>query len=266
MKTSLIINGAAGRMGKQVLALSLESENFSIAAAIDHPGHPDIGKDAGLLAGAGPIDIKLGCQYPPNADVMIDFSLPEATDKTLDYCLDSNVTLVLCTTGLSDLQVEKVHAAAKKIPIVRASNMSVGMNTLFGLVGKIAKTLGDDYDIEIVEAHHRFKKDSPSGTALSLAENIAAETDRPYPDCLVHGRQGKDALRQSGTIGMHAVRAGDIVGQHSVIFSALGETVTISHNAHSRDTFARGALRAATWLKGKSPGLYSMNDVLGIEA
>jgi len=149
--------------------------------------------------------------------------------------------------------------------VVYATNMSVGMNVLFATVGKVAKMLGEDYDIEITEAHHRFKKDSPSGTALSLAEEICSDTERPYPGCLVHGREGKEATREKGTIGMHAIRAGGIVGQHSVIYSALEETVTISHNAHSRDNFAKGAVRAAKWIAGKSAGLYSMKNVLGIE-
>ena len=143
--------------------------------------------------------------------------------------------------------------------------MSVGMNTMFALVGKVASMLGPDYDIEIVEQHHRFKKDAPSGSALTLAEIIAKATGKKFPDCLATGRNGKDALRDKGTIGMHAVRAGDIVGIHSVILSTLGETVTLNHTAHSRDTFVRGALRAAGWLVNKKPGLYSMADVLGLK-
>jgi 4-hydroxy-tetrahydrodipicolinate reductase len=190
---------------------------------------------------------------------------------------------------LSDSQRKKIEAAASKIAIVCATNMSVGMNTLFTLAGKVASMLGEDYDIEIVEEHHRFKKDAPSGSALTLAENIAKATGRKFPDCLVCGRpaspqsggrglaeggQGKDAMRKKGDIGIHAVRAGDIVGIHSVIFSTLGETITLNHTAHSRDTFARGALRAAGWLVGpstslgttrKKPGLYSMADVLGLK-
>jgi 4-hydroxy-tetrahydrodipicolinate reductase len=139
------------------------------------------------------------------------------------------------------------------------------MNVLFALAGKTASMLGDDYDIEIIEQHHRFKKDAPSGSALTLAENICKATAKKFPACLTHGRSGKDALRQKGTIGMHAVRAGDITGVHSVVFSTLGETVTLNHTAHSRDTFARGALRAAQWLIGKKPGLYSMTDVLDLK-
>jgi 4-hydroxy-tetrahydrodipicolinate reductase len=196
---------------------------------------------------------------------VIDFSLPEAADGSIDYCAGNKAGLVLGTTGLSDSQRKKIESASSKIPIVCATNMSVGMNTLFALVGKVASMLGPDYDIEIVEQHHRFKKDAPSGSALTLAENIAKATDKKFPDCLTNGRSGKDALRDKGTIGMHAVRAGDIVGIHSVIFSTLGETVTLNHTAHSRDTFVRGALRAAGWLINKKPGLYSMADVLGLK-
>jgi len=264
MKPELIVNGAAGRMGKRILALTVESGEFNITGAVDYAQCPDLGKDAGLVAGIGKIGVDITSEFPPDADVMIDFSLPQATSAVIEYCEKNNVALVLATTGLSDGQIEKLNTAAKTIPIVQATNMSVGMNVLFATVGKLAKMLGDEYDIEITEAHHRFKKDSPSGTALSLAQAICEDTDRPYPDSLVHGREGKDALRQKGTIGMHAIRAGDITGEHSVIFSALGETVTISHSAHNRDNFARGALRAANWIIEKDTGLYSMKDVLGI--
>ena len=252
-------------MGRRVIAMAAESAAFNIAAAVDIATHPDIGKDAGLLAGIGEIGVNLTAACPKTADVMIDFSLPQATDATIEYCAKNGIALILATTGLTGSQLINLKTAADKIPIVYATNMSVGMNVLFATVGKVAKMLGEDYDIEITEAHHRFKKDSPSGTALSLAETIAEETARKYPDCLVHGRHGTDALRKKGTIGMHAIRAGDITGQHSVIYSALGETVTISHNAHNRDNFARGAVRAAKWVTKKSPALYSMKNVLGIE-
>ena len=264
MKPELIVNGAAGRMGKRILSLAIESGEFNIAGAVDLARCPDLGKDAGLVAGAGEIGVGITCEFPPEADVMIDFSLPQATDSVIDYCRKNNVALVMATTGLSDGQIEKLNAAAKTIPVVQATNMSVGMNVLFATVGNLAKMLGDEYDIEITEAHHRFKKDSPSGTALSLAEAICEDTGRPYPSSLVHGREGKDALRQKGTIGIHSIRAGDITGEHSVIFSTLGETVTISHSAHNRDNFARGALRAANWIIEKDAGLYSMQDVLSI--
>jgi len=165
---------------------------------------------------------------------------------------------------LSDEQRAKMSAAAKEIPIIYGTNMSVGMNVLFNVVGKVASMLGEDYDIEIVEQHHRLKKDAPSGSALTLGENICKAAGRSFPGCVVDGRSGRDALRKKGEIGMHAVRAGDITGVHSVMFGGLGETVTLGHTANNRDTFVRGALRAAKWLVGKEAGLYSMADVLGI--
>jgi len=264
MRPKLIVIGAAGRMGKRIISLAIESGRFDIIAAMERKNHPDIGKDAGLVAQVEPINVKLDSIYPVGADVAIDFSQPEAADVTIGYCADNNVAIVLGTTGLSDAQRKKIKAASAKTPIMYATNMSVGMNVLFSLVGKVANMLGEEYDIEIIEQHHRFKKDAPSGSALTLAENICKATGRDFPQALTHGRSGKDALRQKVDIGMHAVRAGDITGKHEVIFSTLGETVTISHTAHSRDTFARGALRAAEWLIGKKPALYSMADILGI--
>ena len=265
MKPALIINGAAGRMGKRIVALAFESKQFDIVGAADYAEHPDLGKDIGPLAGIEAINVDLSANFPDSADVMVDFSLPQAADKAIDYCVKNNVALVMGTTGLSDGQSAKLKNASAKIAIMQATNMSLGMNLLFATVGKVAKALGENYDIEIVEAHNRLKKDAPSGTALSLAEAVCKETGRDYPGSLVHGRAGKETERQSGTIGMHAIRGGDIVGKHSVIYSTLGETVTISHSAHTRDTFVRGALRAAEWITGQKPGLYDMQDVLGLK-
>jgi len=265
MKPRLIVNGAAGRMGRRILSLAIDAGEFEIIAGIERKGHPDIGKDIGMLAGAGPINLKLTDCNPPAAEVMVDFSAPAAADACIDYCRENNVASVIGTTGLSNAQLERIKAISEKIPVIQAANMSVGMNMLFELVGKVAGMLGEGYDIEIIEAHHRFKKDAPSGSALTLARNIATARGLDWPGCLVHGRSGKDALRQKNSIGIHAVRAGDITGRHSIIFSTSGETVTLSHNAHSRDTFAAGALRAAKWLLGQKPGLYSMADVLGLK-
>ncbi|MBN1125437.1 MAG: 4-hydroxy-tetrahydrodipicolinate reductase [Sedimentisphaerales bacterium] len=265
MACKLIIHGAAGRMGRRILNLASESGDFKIVGAIDHSTHPDLGKDAGSLAGIGAIGVPLGAEMPSGGEVMIDFSLPTGVEKAIEMCLDKNIALVMGTTGLENNQREKLKKAAKQIAIIYGSNMSVGMNVLFSLVGKVAQMLGSQYDIEITETHHRHKKDSPSGTALTLAERICAQTGRIFPECLVYGRHGKEALREEGTIGVHAIRAGDITGQHSVIYGSLGETLTLSHTAHNRDNFVRGALRAALWLKGKTPGMYSMAQVLGIE-
>jgi 4-hydroxy-tetrahydrodipicolinate reductase len=259
MNPKLIIVGAAGRMGRRITVLALESKKFEIIGTIEDKNCPEIGKD---LEHAG---VKITSEFPPKADIVIDFSLPAAFDSTLNYCLKNNCSLVMGTTGLSVEQIKKIDDAAKKIPVIQATNMSVGMNLLFETVGQLAKKLGDDYDIEIVEAHHRFKKDSPSGSAMTLAEKIAAATNKKIPDCLDIGRKGKEALRKKGTIGMQAIRLGDTVGEHSVMFGTLGETVTISHSAHSRDTFAAGAIRAALWLVGKKPARYSMADVLGLK-
>jgi len=264
MGIKLVVVGAAGRMGRRILSLAVESGQFDIIAAVERQGHPDIGKDSGLIAASGPIDVMLTDACPTAAaDVAIDFSQPEALGRTIDFCLENNVALVSGTTGLSDQQRDKIKAATGNIPVLYATNMSVGMNVLFSLAGKVASMLGAEYDIEIVEQHHRFKKDAPSGSALTLAENICKATGRDFPESVTAGRCGKDALRRKGTIGMHAVRAGDITGVHSVIFGTLGETVTLNHTANSRDTFARGALRAAKWIVGKQPALYSMADVLG---
>jgi len=264
MGIKLAIIGAGGRMGQRILALAVESGQFDIVAAVDSPGHPEIGKDAGLAAGTKPIEVMLTDAYPQTAaEVAIDFSQPEAVENTVAYCIGKGAALVCGTTGLNEHQRAQLKAASGKIPVLYGTNMSVGMNVLFGLVGKVASMLGPDYDIEIVEQHHRFKKDAPSGSALTLAENICKSMDFDFPEALVNGRSGKDALRQKGTIGMHAVRAGDITGVHSVIFGTPGETITLNHTANSRDTFAKGALRAATWLAGKKPGFYSMADILG---
>ena len=266
MGTKLVVIGADGRMGRRILSLAAESGQFDIIAAVDRPGHPDIGKVLSLESASGLIEVVLTDTYPTAAaDVAIDFSQPEAVNETIDYCLKNDVALISGTTGLSEQQQDKINAAAGKIPVIYGTNMSVGMNVLFALVGKTASMLGDEYDIEIVEQHHRFKKDAPSGSALTLAENICRATGRDFPEAVVHGRSGKDAERQKGTIGMHAVRAGDITGVHSVIFGALGETVTLNHTANNRDTFVRGALRAAKWLVGKKPASYSMADVLDIK-
>ncbi len=264
MKTKLVIVGCAGRMGKRVTALAVESGRFEIIGAIEKKGHSDLGKDAGLVASAGQLNININYTWPQNADVVIDFSQPETADKTVNYCIDNQTALVLGTTGLTAEQHKGIKKASEKIPVIYGTNMSIGMNVLFSLVESAAVMLGSDYDVEIIEQHHRFKKDAPSGSALTLAQRICRATDRDMEASVVYGREGRDALRKEGQIGIHAVRAGDITGIHSVIFSTHGETVMLNHTAHSRDGFAKGALRAAQWLLGKKPALYSMADVLGI--
>ena len=265
MKPKLVIVGAAGRMGRKITFLAQQSKQFDIIGAVEDKNCPEIGKDAGLLAGCGSINVKNSSEFPAGADVVIDFSLPAAADSVIDYCVKNKSALVMGTTGLSAQQLKKVDEAAKKIPLIQATNMSVGMNLLFEIVGQVAQKLGNEYDIEIVEAHHRLKKDAPSGSAMTLAERIAAQTNKKFPDCLDIGRKGKEALRKKGSIGIQAIRLGDAVGEHSVMFGTTGETITISHSAHSRDTFAGGAIRAALWLIGKKPARYSMADALGLK-
>jgi len=261
--SKIAITGAAGRMGRRIAALAIESEQFDIVSAMEYPGHEAIGSDVGALAGVGAFGVAISDSLSDSADVLIDFSLPESTMHWLDVCRARNLAMVIGTTGLTESQLAEVADAARKIPIVQAANMSVGVNVLLKVVADLARALGPDYDIEISETHHRFKKDAPSGTAIALAKSICQAIGREYGDAAVLGRGGQSS-RSPGEIGMHALRLGDTVGEHSVHFGNLGETVTVSHSAHTRDTFARGALRAAQWIVGKPPGLYSMQDVLGL--
>ena len=255
------ITGAAGRMGRRIAALTIESQEFDIVAAMEAPGHPELGKDIGELAGVGTFGVEVRDSLEGSPEVLIDFSQPEGTIKWLDAAVDRGAAMVIGTTGLTESQLAAVADAAGKIAIMRAANMSVGINLLLKVLAEVATALGSDYDVEISEAHHRFKKDAPSGTAIALAKAICQATGKDYGETVVFGRGGQ-CPRRSGEIGMHAMRVGDTIGEHTVSFGNLGETVTIGHSAHTRDTFARGAIRAARWLVGKSPGLYSMHDVL----
>jgi 4-hydroxy-tetrahydrodipicolinate reductase len=258
----IAITGAAGRMGGRIAALALaEGKNFQVVSAMEMPAHKAMGADVGVLAGAGPCGVAVSETLQGSPQVIIDFSTPEGTLKWLAAARQRNLPMVIGTTGLTESQLAEVADAAAAIAIVQSPNMSVGVNLLLRIVGEVARTLAEDYDIEIVEVHHRFKKDAPSGTALALARAIGQATGRDIGKVLVHGRSGQSP-RKSGQIGMHAVRVGDTVGEHTVYFGNLGETLTFSHSAHTRDTFARGALRAAGWVVGRKPGLYTMQDVL----
>ncbi len=249
-------------MGGRIAALALaDTKSFQLVSAMEMAGHKILGSDVGTLAGAGPCGVAVSEGIQGDPQVIIDFSTPEGTLKWLDIARQKKLGLVIGTTGLTESQLAEVADAASQIAVVQAPNMSVGVNLLFKLMGEVAKALGDDYDIEITETHHRFKKDAPSGTALGLARSICQATGKELDKVLVHGRSGLSP-RKPGQIGMHALRVGDTVGEHSVYFGNVGETITISHSAHTRDTFARGALRAAAWLVGKKPGLYTMQDVL----
>ena len=259
------IHGAAGRMGRRLVALAAEDQALTLVAALDQPGHELLGRDAGAMAGIDPAGVVLADRFDADAlpDVVIDFSLPEGFRNALELCRAQGVALVVGTTGLTDADHAAIDAVAKQIPILQAPNMSLGVNLLFTLAGQIAATLGDDYDIEITEAHHRFKQDAPSGTALGLAQAICDATGKDIQNDVSHGRSGAQP-RRTGEIGMHALRLGDVVGRHTVSFATLGEEVQISHQASTRDVFVRGALRAAAWLAGRPKGRYHMKDVLGL--
>lgn len=263
--TRVVIYGAAGRMGRRLIALTVENPALTLAGAIEQAGHTLLGLDAGELAGVGPIKLPLTASLPSGgADVVVDFTVPAATRHAIDACGAARTALVIGTTGLGSDDHARIDEAARTIPVLQAPNMSLGVNLLFALAAQVARQLGDDYDIEIVEAHHRYKKDAPSGTALGIARAICEATGRDINTALVHGRHGDELERQPGQIGMHALRLGDVVGEHTASFATLGERLELTHVATNRDIFARGALRAAAWLHGKPPGRYGMRNVLGL--
>ena len=265
MKVAVL--GAAGRMGRAILSCLVESGDLRLAGAITEPGDPALGRDVGELAGLGPLGIPLTDDYQQGlhgAHVAIDFTVPGALETNLRACVKSGTALVIGTTGLEERHFKAMEAAAHDIPIVYGRNMSVGVNVFMDLVGRAAKTLGEDYDVEILEAHHRQKVDAPSGTALALGEKVAAAKGRKLSDVAVYARQGRTGPRVPNTIGFSVIRGGNIVGDHSVRFIATEEQIEFMHQAYDRKTFARGALRAARWTVGRAPGLYAMADVLGL--
>lgn len=264
--TRVAVNGAAGRMGRNLLAACLDDPALELAAAFEHESHERLGSDTGVLIGRESIDLPLSTGVDPGRfDVVIDFTRPEATLALIDACRGSGAAVVVGTTGFSAEQRAIIGAAARELPIVLAPNMGVGVNLVFGLVDTAARALGDDdYDIEVIEAHHRHKVDAPSGTALRLGEVAAEALGRDLDDCAVFSRHGDTGERARGTIGFATVRGGDIVGEHTVLFAGPGERIEITHRAASRMVFARGAMRAARWLSQRPPGLYDMQDVLGL--
>jgi 4-hydroxy-tetrahydrodipicolinate reductase len=264
MKTQIAINGACGRMGQRLVALSREDPEFQLVAAIDWAGHPSQGRDAGELASVGPLGVAVTPSLPLDIrpDVLIDFSVPEGSMGAVKVCEDRKIPIVVATTGHSDQQRKEIEAAAHATAVLFSPSMSLVVNLLFKLVNDTAVALkGKGFDVEIVERHHRFKKDSPSGTAMHFARVVQQAMDIPK---LVHGREGMVGERPQAEIGVHAIRAGDNVGEHTIIFSALGETLELVHKGYSRDSYARGALMAAKFLANKPAGRYSMADVLGL--
>jgi len=260
---NIVIAGCSGRMGHALLDAVLHAPELRLHAALDCA---DIGRDAGELVGA-PCGVKISADVATalqGANVLVDFTRPEASMDYLAACRQAGVALVLGTTGFSAAQKAEIEAAARDIPIVFAPNMSVGVTLLINLVEAAAKVLAQGYDIEVIEAHHRHKVDAPSGTALRLGEAAAAALGRDLAQCAVYGREGVTGERDPSTIGFATVRGGDIVGDHTVLFAGTGERVELTHKASSRATFAIGALRAAQFLAGKKNGLYDMRDVLGL--
>ena len=263
----LVVAGAAGRMGGRIIALARDSAEFRVVGALERSGHPALGRDAGEVAGAGHLGVPIGADPAPllaAGRVLVEFTAPEATLEHLRLAVPRGAGAVVGTTGLQTAQVDEIRQLAARAPIMLSPNMSVGVNLAFGVLALMAKALGDDYDVEITEIHHRMKKDAPSGTAAKMAEVIAEALGRRIEDAGVYGRHGLVGERTAKEIGVHALRGGDVVGEHTVVFSAVGERLELTHRAHSRDTFAHGALRAARFVATAAPGLYSMRDVLGL--
>ncbi len=258
------VSGAAGRMGRTLVRLVVEADDLRLVAALEAPGHEAVGTDAGTLAAVGSLGVEVADTLSAGADALVDFSLPDGSVERVGECAEAGVPCVVGTTGFSAQQRGRIEEVAEKTAVVLSPNMSVGVNVLFHTAAELARTLGPEYDVEILEAHHRFKKDAPSGTALKIAEEIADATGRDLEESAVHGRGPGHPPRKAGEIGLHAVRGGDIVGEHIIYYTAVGERLELKHVAHSRETFAHGALRAVRWVADRGPGLYSMADVLGL--
>jgi 4-hydroxy-tetrahydrodipicolinate reductase len=268
MTLRVAVTGAGGRMGRTLVEAIAHAHDLELGAAIEQPASSLLGCDAGELAGLGKNGIFLVDDVGSAVDafdVLIDFTVPDATLANLATCVAAGKKIVIGTTGFSAVQQAEIEQAGARIAVCKASNFSTGVNLCFKLLEIAAQVIGDDSDIEIYEAHHRHKVDAPSGTALSMGEVVAASLGRDLSKVAVYGRQGRTAARDKESIGFATVRAGDIVGDHTVTFAAEGERVEITHKASSRQSFARGALRAALWLAEQPAGLYTMQNVLGFK-
>jgi 4-hydroxy-tetrahydrodipicolinate reductase len=262
----LVVTGAAGRMGRMLIKTIAETPGATLAAAIERSDSSSLGEDAGLIAGVGANAIKIADDPLTallNADGILDFSSPAASVAIADLAAQARIVDVIGTTGFSEADLVRLTAAARHAPILRSGNMSLGVNLLAKLAREAARALGADYDIEILEMHHRMKVDAPSGTALMLGEAAAEGRDVELKGHSERGRDGITGARKSGAIGFASLRGGAVIGDHSVIFAGDGERIVLSHHAEDRSLFARGAIRAALWARGRKPGLYSMADVLG---
>ena len=267
MMINIAIVGAAGRMGKTLIEACCEDEEIQLTVATERAGSSLIGVDAGELAGVGKLDVTMAdsldaieCDF----DVLIDFTRPKSCMQHVAWCQRNGKKMIIGTTGFSDEEKQIIAQVAETVAIVAAPNMSVGVNLSLKLLEMAASVLGDEMDIEIIEAHHRHKVDAPSGTALRMGEVIADTLGRDLKTCAVYGREGITGEREAKTIGFETIRAGDIIGEHTVMFAGIGERIEITHKASSRMTFAKGAIRAAKWIKNKKNGLYDMPDVLGL--
>ncbi|MGE6244464.1 4-hydroxy-tetrahydrodipicolinate reductase [Psychrobacter proteolyticus] len=259
--------GAGGRMGRMLIEAVQNNPQTTLKAAIECQGSSLVGADAGEVAAIGHLNVKIVDDLAAvidDIDVLIDFSLPDATEKNMQVCAEHNVAMVIGTTGFNEQQEQVLAKASEKITIVYAGNYSTGVNLSLKLLGMAAKAFGNDADVEIIEAHHKHKIDAPSGTAYMMAEAVAEARGQNLKDVAIYGREGQTGERESGTIGIHAVRGGEIVGDHTVMFIADGEVVEITHRARARMTFAAGAVRAATWVVEQEVGQYNMQDVLGL--
>jgi 4-hydroxy-tetrahydrodipicolinate reductase len=263
-----IVVGAAGRMGCMIINAIQSADGIQCAGAVETTGNPAVGRDAGAVAGLAELGVRIEdaiSDVISKGDVIIDFTIADASLKNMEIAAQFHKPTVVGSTGFSPQQMEQAKKLTQEFPCVLAPNMSVGVNLMFKIVEEVAQILGPDYDCEIVEAHHRMKKDAPSGTALRLGEVIAHALGRKWAEAGVYGRKGLIGERSRGEIGMQVIRAGDIVGDHTVLFGGMGERLEITHRAHTRDTFAQGAVRAAKWVVNQKPGLYDMGDVLGLK-
>ncbi len=267
--TRIAVIGATGRMGRCLIeACMQQSPGIQLTAALERAGSSVVGADVGEIAGIGKVGVTIKENLDSlvdDFDVLVDFTLPEASMAHLEICASHGRRMVIGTTGFSTQQRDEIAHLANETAVVLAPNMSVGVNLCFKLLDIAARVLGDDVDIEIIEAHHRYKVDAPSGTALRMGEIVADALGRDLRECAVYGREGQTGQRERKTIGFETIRAGDIVGEHQVMFAGLGERVEIVHKASSRMTFANGAIRAAAWLMAHDKGLFDMQDVLGLK-
>lgn len=263
-----IVAGAAGRMGKRIIHSIQQSAGIALAGAFEQPDHPAVHRDAGEEAGAGTLGVEIAPSLEAVVDtgeVLIDFTTPTATLENLRTAASRGLAMVIGTTGMKGEQFQEAESLARRIRCVWAPNMSVGMNVMFKVVGEMARLLGNDYDMEMLEAHHRLKKDAPSGTALHLAHILAESVDRDIESVGIYERRGQIGERTDEEIGIQTWRGGDITGEHTVMFAGIGERLELIHRAHNRDNFARGAVKAACWVVEQHEGLYDMQDVLGLK-